>query len=712
MRAHKTSLLLLLLSLFFFAGGIFIIWAATLPLPDLGSISARRVEQSTKLYDRTGKVLLFDLHDDKQRTLVTFDEISRNVKNATVAIEDAQFYQHGGIRLLSIARAILADALVTLHLSAGYVQGGSTITQQVVKNALLTQQRSLARKLKEWVLAVKLDRALPKEKILELYLNETPYGGNIYGVEEASLAYFGKRAVDVDLAEAAYLAALPQAPTYYSPYGNHKGALEERKNLVLSKMLENGFITQGEYDSAKAEQVIFAAQEDKSIKAPHFVFYIREYLENKYGKDALENEGLRVTTTLDYDLQAKAQDIVSRYAQSNQKTFNASNAGLVAIDPKTGQILVMVGSRDYFDTTIDGAVNVTLAKRQPGSSFKPFVYATAIEKGYTPDTVVWDVPTQFSTSCPVDKLESDKDQCYAPQNYDGKFRGPVTLRSALAQSLNVPSVKVFYLAGLSDSLTTAKAMGISTLTDIGRYGLTLVLGGGEVTLLDETSAYGVFANQGVRNPPTGILRVEDSKGNVLEEYEQHPSSVLDPTIANTISDMLSDNVARAPSYGTNSALYFPGRSVAAKTGTTNDYRDAWIIGYTPSIAAGAWAGNNDNTPMQKKVAGFIIAPLWNEFMREALKTLPEEAFPEPQYDDPSTLKPILRGVWQPDVSNGTVQYHEILQYVDRGNPRGAAPANPAADPQYAYWEYGLQHYLSNSGVPQSLPTATPTVPTN
>jgi len=728
-RRHRRSIILLALSLCFFLGGVIVIWAATLPLPDLKSFEERRVAQSTKIYDRTGKVLLFDLHENKQRTNVSFDSISRNVKNATVAIEDAEFYEHGGIRIQSIIRAVLADILIALHLSDGYRQGGSTITQQVVKNSVLTQEQLLSRKLKEWVLAIKLERTVPKEKILEIYLNEAPYGGNLYGIEEASNAFFGKTASDVTLAEAAYLAALPQAPTYYSPYGSHRDALDARKNLVLAKMLENGFITEEELAAAKAEQVTFVPVQDRSIKAAHFVFYVREYLVQKYGEEAIAERGLRVTTTLDYSLQAKAEAIVAEYARENEKNFNAENAGMTAIDPKTGQILVMVGSRNYFDDDIDGAVNITLAKRQPGSSFKPFVYAAALAKGYTPETVVFDVPIQFSTTCARDNFTSDGDKCYSPQNYDNIFRGPVTFRSALAQSLNVPSVQVFYLAGLNDSLATAKNMGISTLTNIGRYGLTLVLGGGEVTLLDMTSAYSVFANQGIRNTPASILRVEDNHGNVLEEYEPRPSQVLDSGVANTISDMLSDNVARAPSYGTNSALYFPGRSVAVKTGTTNDYRDAWILGYTPSIVVGAWAGNNDNTPMEKKVAGFIVAPMWNAFMQEALKATPEQPFPEGIYNDPFTLKPVLRGVWQGGQSvivdkltgapateatptdrreERVVQnVHSILYWLDKNDPRGPQPANPQQDSQFDHWEYAVQRYLGTSGIPQNLPNAVP-----
>lgn len=725
-RAHRALLWLLILG-FLFAGFV-VLWAATLPIPDLNSFEQRKIEQSTKIYDRTGEVLLYDVHDTAQRTVIPFEDMSRYIKNATVAIEDAEFYQHHGVKPTAILRAILAN-LLSGDLLGG--QGGSTITQQVVKNSILTTEKTLSRKLKEWILAIKLEQAVRKERILEAYLNEAPYGGSLYGIEEASEAFFGKSAADLTLAEAAYLAALPQAPTYYSPYGNHREALDARKNLVLEKMVEHGFISTGEHAAALAEVVSFLPQQNKGIKAPHFVFYIREYLAQRYGERAIEEQGLRVITTLDWSLQEKAEDIVHRFALENEEKFNAHNAGLVAVDPKTGQILVMVGSRDYFDTEIEGAYNVALAKRQPGSAFKPFVYAEALVKGYTPETVVFDVPTQFSTACSPDTLNKEGD-CYAPTNYDELFRGPVTFRNALAQSINVPAIKVLYLAGLRDSLRLAKDLGISTLENADRYGLTLVLGGGEVTLLDMTSAYGVFANEGVRFPPAGILRVEDASGNTLEEYEPRPTSVLDQNVALTISDMLSDNVARAPAFGENSYLYFPGRSVAAKTGTTNDYRDAWIIGYTPTIAVGAWAGNNDNTPMEKKVAGFIVAPLWNAFMREVLTEQPEAPFKEAVHEDQTTLKPMLRGVWQGghtilfDRRSGTPatdatprefieervfqNVHSILFYVDRTNPRGAPPADPWSDPQFQYWERGVERWLTLKGIPQQLPTPVPRIP--
>ena len=703
-----------------FAGGLFItgafvLWAATLSMPSLESVETRRIEQSTKIYDRTGEILLYDLHQDVKRTIVPYDAISRDIKNATVAIEDANFYHHKGIEPLAILRAIIKNLM-----SLEFAQGGSTITQQVVKNSLLESEKKISRKLKEWVLAIRLERELTKDEILEIYLNEAPYGGTYYGVEEAAQAYFGKPAHAVTLAEAAYIAALPQAPTFYSPYGNHRDRLEARKNMVLDKMLEHGFITEEEFAGASAEEVDFLPQKETGIKAPHFVFYVVEELEEHYGKRMIDEGGLKVVTTLDWPLQAKAEEIVERHAKENATKFNAENASIVAVDPKSGEIRVMVGSRDYFDEEIDGAYNIALASRQPGSAFQPLVYAAAILKGYTTETVVFDVPTQFSTACSPEDLTTGGD-CYSPKNYDNLYRGPMTFRNALAQSVNVPAVKVAYLAGINQSIALAEKMGISTLTDAKHYGLTLVLGGGEVRLLDMTSAYGTFANDGVRFPHHSILRVEGKNGTVMDEPVVEPMEALSSDVAHSITDILTDNTARAPAFGGSSYLYFPGRQVAAKTGTTNDYRDAWIMGYTRDLAVGAWAGNNDNTSMEKKVAGFIVAPMWNEFMQEAFKEAEytkTPGFPAPP-TIPTDIKPVLRGVWQGGevvrvdkysgklATNKTPEEaieerylggaHSILYWVNKDNPRGPIPENPGSDGQYRFWEYGVSAWVAQNG---------------
>ncbi len=669
---------------FFVLIGFSVLWATFAPLPSIDNFENRQVAQSTKIYDRTGNVVLYDVHGTMRRTAIPLEEMSEYLREATIAVEDDTFYTNAGFRPQSFARAIWTN-LMQGDLLTG--QGGSTITQQVVKNSLLTQEKTITRKIKEIILALRLTRAYSKDQILQTYLNETPYGGTIYGVQEASQYFFGVDAKDVDLAQAAYLAALPQRPTYYSPYGNHREALDTRKNFVLSRMKQLGLISQEEYDQAANEIVQFRAEAEAGIKAPHFVFYIREYLEQKYGADIVNLEGLHVITTLDYELQKKAEEIVAKHAPGMQQNFDASNEGLVAIDPKSGQILAMVGSRGYFDETIDGQVNITVAHRQPGSSFKPFVYAAAFEQGYTPETVVFDLKTQFSAYCQPNDF-SETAPCYSPNNFDGKFQGPITLRNALAQSVNVPAVKTLYLTGIDNALRVAKELGITTLGNANQYGLTLVLGGGEVTLLEMTGAYAVFANEGVKNPPTGILRVEDKKGVVLEEYAEQGSRVIDSQIARLINDVLSDNVARTPEFGADSPLHFSGYDVADKTGTTNDYRDVWIIGYTPSISVGAWAGNNDNTPMQKKIAAFIIAPMWHEFMLAALEkySSPSDAF-EPPAPETASLPPVLTGNWNTDPSQGV---HEILYWVNKDDPRSGRPVDTAGDAQFPRWDYAVQ----------------------
>ena len=716
-KHNKKQIFVVILALFFVFCGAIALWISTFQMPDLNSFDTRKVTQSTKIYDRTGKILLYDVHQETKREVVPFENISKDIKNATVAIEDAEFYQHGGIKISSIIRSVFSNIL-----SGSFSQGGSTITQQVIKNSLLTTEKTVSRKLKEWVLSVEIEKVMTKEQILSVYLNGNPYGGTIYGVEEASQTFFGKKSADVTLAEAAYLAAIPKAPTYYSPYGQNKAKLDDRQKLVLSKMLENKFITKKEYDGAIKETVIFLPQEQYGIKAPHFVEFIKQYLVDKYGEDTVQQKGFKVITTLDYNLQSKAEEIIKNYSLTSEKNFNASNAAAVVLDPKTGQILTMVGSRDYFDKKIDGNFNVALAHRQPGSTFKPFVYATAFEKGYTPDTVLFDVPTEFQTTCtpegnPIDLsvVISSSTACYMPEDFDGLYRGPVSLRTSIALSLNIPSIKLLYLTGIKDSIETAKSMGITSLSDDpNQYGLTLVLGGGEVSLLDMTSAYGVFANDGVRNPYAAILSVQDSGGNIIEQYSPNSHQILQPNVAELISDVLSDNVAKAPEYGTNSVFTFPGREVAAKTGTTNDYKDVWSIGYTPDLVVGTWAGNNDNTPMHKNIAGLIVAPLWRQLMDMALASTTSNNFPKPTPTDPN-LKPVLRGFWEGndtyfvdkisgklatdmtpgetkiEVSNPNV--HSILYWVDKNNPLEQIPTDPTNDPQFSSWEYGVKNWV-------------------
>lgn len=699
-RPSNKKIVLGLCALIFLFLSVTLVWASFIRLPDLSNFESRKIANSSKIVDRTGEVVLYDIHQSVRRTEIPLSEMGENIKNASIAIEDENFYTHKGIRPTSIVRAMLVNIT-----KGSLSQGGSTITQQIIKNTLLNTNKTFTRKIKELVLALKLEKQFTKEQILTIYLNDNPYGGTIYGIEEATRAYLNKPAKDLTVAEAAYLAAIPKAPTYYSPFGKNRDKLELRKNTVLKKMAELGYINKEQYEAAKKEQVVFNTQAQNSIKAPHFVFYILDYLQQKYGEDVMENGGYTIKTTLDYELQKKAEEIVKEKSLENQKAYNASNSGLVAIDPKTGQILTMVGSRDYFDKTIDGAYNIATAKRQPGSAFKPFVYAVGFQKGYTPDTILFDVSTEFSTTC-----SSDPKTCYNPNDFDGLFKGPLTVRSALAESRNVPAVKMLYLVGMDNALAMAKNLGISDLGDKSKYGLSLVLGGGEVSLLDMTVAYSVFANDGTKNQATGILEIKDHKGNLTEQFQNNPSQVLEKNISLQINDILSDTTARAPTFG--SSLNIP--NTAFKTGTTDDNKDAWIMGYSSNLVVGVWSGNNDNRLMKKGGAA-ISGPAWKEFVQEALKKYPsvpfEKPLPDPEY---YSLKPILRGVWQGNKSvwvdkitgklatadtpqeareeRVITNVQDILYWVDKSDPRGPAPTNPYSDPQFVMWNDGVQKW--------------------
>jgi penicillin-binding protein 1C len=706
-RSTLLASCIVLVALGFFIVGGFLIAVAVTPVPDISSFSSRQQDQSTKIYDRTGQVLLYDYNRDARREIVPISSISPYMVSAIIAMEDSSFYEHGGVRITSFIRAAIADVL-----GRSLAQGGSTITQQVVKNTLLTSKKSIVRKLHEWVLAIKLEQVYSKEQILEIYLNNIPLGGTLYGVEAAAQSYFGKTAKDLSLAESAYLTAMVPAPTYYSPYGTHQEDLHERKDIVLERMRTLGLINDSTVTLAKAEVVEFPPSRKTSIIAPHFVFYILNQLEQTYGPNALLS-GLKVITTLDADLETKTESIIHTYALKNEKDFKASNASLVAIDPSSGQILAMVGSRDFFDTAIDGQYNATLALRQPGSTMKPFIYSLALMNGYTRNTVVFDVPTQFSTVCKPSETTNNKPPCYAPSNYDGNFRGPMTFETALAQSINIPAIKTLYLVGIQNAITLAKSFGLSSLGNPNQYGLTLVLGGGEVRLLDLTGAYSAFANGGVLNTPTGILEVSDIQGNVLQKYASSPSRVLPEHIANDMSAMLSDAQARLPEYPLDSPLSFPGYDVAVKTGTTDDTRDAWVIGYTPSVAIGVWAGNNDNSKMVKSVAGYIAAPMWHEAMAYALTKYPKTYFGEPSPIF-STVPPMLQGSWYVPDLNGNFFPHSLLYWIDKKNPQGPPPSDPSSDSQFAYWEYAISDWYTSHPylfpIKQMLPVPLSTPP--
>ena len=585
-------------------------------LPDPNRLADRIVPESTKIMDRSGK-LLYEIHGEAKRTLITLAEVPPITKQAIIAIEDKDFYKHGGISLAGIVRSALRNLLT------GSRVGGSTITQQFVRNAVLTREKTYTRKFKEIVIATQLERRYNKDEILRLYLNEIPFGSNAYGIQAAAQTYFGKDAKNLTLVESAYVAAMPQAPTYYSPYGPHKDELDARADTVLALMYEQGYITKEQRNSAQNEKIEFR-KIGRGILAPHFVLYVQDLLAQKYGEVELQDGGFKVTTTLDLDLQNIAEEVVANQVPLNEKNYGGGNASLVAIDPKTGQILAMVGSRDYFDEEHDGAVNVALRPRQPGSSFKPYVYATAFKTGMSPATMLLDVITNFGEF-------GGKE--YIPTDYDGKERGPISLRQSLQGSLNIPAVKTLILTGVDQSIDTAEAMGLTTLKDRSRYGPSLVLGGGEVKLLEHSAAFGTFSQNGIKHDTTVILKVEDKNGNTLEEYElSRGKEVLNPQVAYLINNVLSDNEARLFLFtNRNNRLTLPGRSVAAKTGTTQEFRDAWTVGYTPSLVTGVWVGNNDNSAMKQGADGLVVAaPIWNEFMRRALMGKPAEEFTRPE----------------------------------------------------------------------------------
>lgn len=710
--SFKKFLIGILLLIFFVIAGFFV-WFSTLEIPSVQNFENRKISNSTKIYDNTGEILLYDIHEDIRRTVVGFDAISPYARDAIVAIEDHSFYEHKGVVWKSTVRAVFQTVLSKLGLHSGGTAGGSTLTQQVIKNTLLNNDRVVSRKVKEWVLAYKIENKLSKDEILEIYLNEAPYGGTIYGIQEASTRFFGVSASELTIAQSAYLAAIPNLPTFYSPYGKNTQALKQRQRTILAEMKRYGFINDAQYRKALDEVVEFLPEEDHYAKSLHFVQYVREELEKTYGVDMVQNGGLQVVTTLDYELQQKAEDIIKDHIDNVEEEYDASNAGLIAIESGTGHIITMVGSRDYFDTeNFDGNFNVTLAERQPGSSFKPIAYAAAFERGYLPESTIFDTETQFNSNCDAIDTTS-KNGCYSPNNYDFDFKGPLTFRQALAQSRNIPAIKITHLAGLSRVIQKAKDLGISSLNQAADfYGLGVVLGGGEVSLLEMTSAYTVFANDGEYNKPTGILEVRDIEGNILEKYTPNENRVLDKNAARMVNQILSDNEARTPLFGSQSFLYFGDRAVAGKTGTTNDNRDAWLIGYTPHVAVGVWTGNNDNSPMKK--GSSISGTPWRAYMDEVIENYPNDDFADYTLPDNfDSLPNMIRGDWY----GGTIVYvdtvsgklateftpeetklaipqpdpHTILHWVNKNDPTELDDSRN--DSQYENWEYGVQQYV-------------------
>jgi len=598
------GLTVLIVGGFLFSFIIFAWYAKDLPSP--GKLS-QTSGFSTVFYDRDGKVI-YEMYKDKNRVPVTFSEIPDYLKKATVAIEDKNFYKHKGISEIGILRAVLSIVF------RGAIQGGSTITQQLIKNVLLDSRQTASRKIKEWILAVEVERRYSKDQILEMYLNEAPYGGSFYGVASASEGYFGKMPKDLGLVESAILAGLPQRPPYYSPLIGKKDAWKGRTKDVLRRMREDGYITKkqelqsiAELDKIKFTSTKFA------ISAPHFIFYVKDKIENEFGSKIFE-QGLKIKTTISSQVQSRIEEIVKKEITSIKK-LNATNAAVVVLDSKTGEVLAMVGSYDYFDEKF-GKFNAALGLRQPGSAVKPITYAVVFEKGYTPSTTLMDVKTAFTP---------DGNDAYTPENYDGKFRGPIQLRFALGNSINIPAVKLIAMVGLRSFLEKADQMGLTTFAptdaNLKRFGLSLTLGGGETTLTDLTSAFSVFASGGIKRDIQSIKEVKDYKNKtILKEKKSQETKILTPEIAFLISHILSDNNARVDVFGPNSYLNIPGRTVAVKTGTTDDKRDNWAVGYTKSVTVGVWVGNNDNSKMDPKLASGATgaSSIFYSIMREIL----------------------------------------------------------------------------------------------
>lgn len=694
-----------LLGLFVIVIGAFF-WLSS-GLPDPNKLIDREVAESTKIYDRSGETILYEIHGNEKRTLVTLDQIPQNVRDATIALEDKDFYHHKGFSIWAIFRTVVTNVFT------GNKAGGSTLTQQFIKNAVFTNEKSYIRKAKEILLAYRLERKFSKDQILQMYFNEIPYGSNAYGIEAASQKYFGKHVKDITLPEAAILAAIVQSPSRYSPFGPNKDTLIARQHYVLDLMVKQDKITKDEAEAAKSAKLVFKEPSDNII-APHFVMHVKEMLSEKYGEKTVEQGGLKIYTTLDTYKQQIAEEVLQKKVTENTKRFNATNGALVSIDPKTGQVLAMVGSRDYFDKEIDGQVNVALQPRQPGSSIKPIVYAAAFERGYTPNTVLYDVVTNFSAGGAP----------YEPHNYNGKEYGPVTMKQALAGSLNIPAVKTMYLAGIDNVEKMTSKLGYTTLQDKDRFGLSLVLGGGEVKLLEHTNAYSAFARDGAIHNTSFILKIEDRNGKVLEEYKDEERRVFDANIARQINSILTDNSARAYIFGNNNFLTLGNRPVGAKTGTTNNNHDAWTIGYTPSLVTGVWVGNNNNKEMKAGADGSVVAaPIWNEYMRRVLGSGNVENFAAP------TIKPSGKavidggkpgevkvkidkasGLLATDLTPPTFieektfqQVHDILYYVNIKDPLGPVPSNPANDPQFNLWESRVQDWAKRNNIITSDP---------
>jgi penicillin-binding protein 1C len=669
MKIIKLFLIFVFLLVSFFVF-LFTVQSAYLPSPDL--IGEKIVSGGTEIYDRTGKILLYKV--GFRRSWVNFEDIPENVIKATLIAEDQDFYSHHGISFKGILRSIYLN-IKTKSLE----YGGSTITQQLARNLFLTKEKTLLRKINEIILALKLERKYSKNEILTYYLNSIYYGEGNIGIRAAADYYFDKKLKDLTLSEAVILASIPKAPALYAPVNKENlERLKKRRDYLLSRLKEEGWIDEKEYNLALNEEIKIVKTKYAGMIAPHFVIEVLNELKNKFPNLNLEEVNLKVISTLDYDLQKIAEKAVIEGAKRNKEKYGGNNAALMAIDPKTGEVLALVGSKDFFDETIDGQVNVPFRPRQPGSAFKPISYAALFELGYPDKTIIFDVPTDFGN--------------YRPQNFDKKFKGPVTLRQALAESRNVPSVKVFYLADPERVIDLARKAGIDYLKDWQNYGLSLGLGTAEIKMADLIRFYGALANDGKLVSRSLILKIIQDK-EVIYEYNPEEKEIVSSQTARILNDILKDIEARKGLLQASLPLtIFPGYEVALKTGTTQFYQDAWTFGYTPNIVVGVWAGNTDGRRMNSLGASLVAAlPIFHQFLSEAIssgKIQPEKFVPP---EERVVDKPMLNGSW---VSSYGI--HDILFYVDRKNPLGPIPEDPYQDPQYILWEKAVQRWYSYS----------------
>lgn len=593
---------------------IFILSVAyQLPSPD--RLNYQQTPLTTEIYDRKGQ-LLYRLYEGRNRTLVKLEELPPYLIQATIAIEDQNFYKHTGVDFAAMLRALYNN----LTRRNSKLEGASTITQQLIKNNLLTPEKTYSRKIKEIILSLWAEQIYSKNQILQMYFNEAPYGGPTWGIGAAAQVYFGKIPKDLTLAQSAFLAGLPASPTEFSPYGTRPELGKMRQKEVLKRLVEEKYITLKQAEEAEEEVLTFRSPQNE-ILAPHFVFYVKDYLSQKYGPAVVSQGGLKIYTTLDLDLQKEAEKITS--AEISSLSFlNVQNGAAMVTDAKTGQILAMVGSRDYHYPNF-GNFNVTLSPRQPGSSIKVVTYAAAFKAGYSPGNTILDRPVSF---------KDPRGKSYTPVNYDGIFRGPVSIREALGSSLNIPAVKILYTIGLDSMIQTAKDLGITTFTQPQNYGLSITLGGADVRMIDMMAVYGTLANYGQLQRVTPILKVLDSSGEVLEEYKKNDTkTAIKPEIAYLITSILTDNSARSLSFGPNSLINL-GPTVAVKTGTSDNKRDNWTFGYTRDFVVGVWVGNNDNSPMNPTLTSGVTgaAPIWRKIMQMLLAQYPALAFTKPE----------------------------------------------------------------------------------